>query len=70
MAMEIGDARKGTGLAGAIAKAMIDLQPTIDLKKKDSDVLPNAIATAVVEYIQSDAEVEVDGLGMPTGNIL
>jgi len=60
-----GDARKGKGLAGVIAKAMKDLQPNIDFKAEDADVFPNAIAAAIIEYFSSSDVSITDSLGQP-----
>ena len=70
MAMEAGDARSGTGLAGAIAEAMRRAEPRFDVNAPNGDFLPNAIASAVVEYLRTEAEVRVtviDRRGSPLG---
>jgi hypothetical protein len=57
MALEIGDAAGGTGLAGKIADEMEAAVPRFDRAK--SKKIINAIAKAVVEYFQTNAEVSV-----------
>ena len=57
MALEAGDARKGTGLAGAIADKMRKLEPTYNPNKNKGWIMPDAIAQAIVEYITQNAEV-------------
>jgi len=57
MAMTVGDARLGTGLAGAIAAALYDENSRYDVNKAGGDLLPNAIAKAVVDYLKSNADV-------------
>ena len=57
MAMDAGDARSGTGLAGAIAAAMKSAEPNYNVHAPNGDFLPNAIASAVVDYLKAEAEV-------------
>ena len=57
MAMVVGDARLGTGLAGAIADALKDESDKYDVNKAGGDLLPNAIAKAVVDYLKANADV-------------
>ena len=57
MTMIVGDARLGTGMAGAIATALVSLDSKYDVNKAGGDLLPNAIAQAVVTYIQSNASI-------------
>ena len=60
MAMEAGDATAGTGLAGAIAAKMsATFGKDFDVKKAAAGL--NAMAAAVVEYIQANAEVSLSG---------
>lgn len=65
MAMDAGDARLGTGLAGAIASAMRAAEPGYNVHAPSGDFLPNAIANAVVDYLK--AEAEVTGVTVDTG---
>lgn len=57
MAMIAGNARSGTGLAGAIAQAMVDIDERYNVNKAGGDMLPNAIAQAVVDYLKANADV-------------
>jgi len=57
MAMVVGDAVLGTGMAGAIATALKLENAQYDVNKAGGDLLPNAIAKAVVEYLQANANV-------------
>lgn len=57
MTMIVGDAVAGTGMAGAIANALVSLDSKYDVNKAGGDLLPNAIAQAVVTYIQSNASI-------------
>lgn len=57
MAMVVGDARLGTGMAGAIAAALYDNDSRYDVNKAGGDLLPNAIAQAVVDYLKANADV-------------
>ena len=57
MAMVVGDAKLGTGLAGAIASALYDENSKYDVNKAGGDLLPNAIAKAVVDYLKANADV-------------
>lgn len=56
MALEAGDAREGTGLAGLMAEKMKELEKKFDVKKGYATF--DAIAQAIVEHIQSEMEVE------------
>jgi hypothetical protein len=67
MAMVVGDARLGTGLAGAIASAMKDENDRYDVNKAGGDLLPNAIAKAVVDYLKSNADVNGVVVNTTTG---
>lgn len=58
MAMEIGDAREGTGMAGEIAKALKELEPAYKVKKNKGWVLPDAIARAVVAHLLASGNCE------------
>lgn len=55
--MVVGDAVLGTGMAGAIAAALKLENARYDVSKAGGDLLPNAIAKAVVEYLQANANV-------------
>ncbi len=57
MALEIGDAEAGTGLAGAMAQKMADAFGK-DFNAKDSAKGLNALAAAIVEYILDNLEVD------------
>jgi hypothetical protein len=57
MPMIAGNARSGTGLAGAIAAAMVSIDSHYNVNKAGGDMLPNAIAQAVIDYIQANANV-------------
>ena len=76
MAMVVGDARLGTGMAGAIAAALYDANDKYDVNKAGGDLLPNAIAKAVVEYLQANADVvgvvttPSTGIQVGTGSLL
>jgi len=67
MAMVVGDAKLGTGLAGAIASAMQDENSRYDVNKAGGDLLPNAIAKAVVDYLKSNADVNGVVVNTTTG---
>lgn len=67
MAMIVGDARLGTGLAGAIASALRDENSQYDVNKAGGDLLPNAIAKAVVDYLKSNADVTSVVVNTTTG---
>ena len=57
MAMIVGDAKLGTGMAGAIAEALKSENPRYDVSKAGGDLLPNAIAQAIVDYLKANADV-------------
>ena len=60
MAMEAGDAEQGTGLAGKIAEKMQEVfGKDFDAKKQAKGL--NALAAAIVGYIQENAEVSLSG---------
>jgi hypothetical protein len=75
MTMIVGDAKLGTGMAGAIAGALVSLDSKYDVNKAGGDLLPNAIAQAVVDYIQTNASVvgvqvdTVTGLQIVNGSV-
>ncbi len=58
MPLEIGDARKGTGLAGRIAELIAAEDPAYNVNRSKAWVMPNAVATAVVEQLTTNALVE------------
>lgn len=60
MAMDAGDARDGTGLAGLIATKMDELTKGEFDVKKGYHML-DAIAQAVVEHIAAEAEISTTG---------
>jgi len=67
MALDAGDAVKGTGLAGLISKYRKEAYgPSYSVSKDASGV--NALAKAIVEHITGAAEVEVTEA--PLGNVL
>jgi hypothetical protein len=76
MAMIVGNAKSGTGLAGAIAAAMVDIDGRYNVNLAGGDMLPNAIAKAVVEYLQANADVvgvvttPSTGIQVGTGSLL
>ncbi len=51
MAMLIGDARKGTGLAGQMAAEIKALQPDYDVSQNKAWVLPDAMAKAIITHL-------------------
>ena len=57
MAMVVGDAVLGTGMAGAIATALKLENAQYDVNKAGGDLLPNAIAQAIVDYLKANADV-------------
>lgn len=57
MALEVGDAELGTGLAGALAAARKEAWK--DAKIKDMAKSCNADAKAIIEYLLANAEVSV-----------
>ena len=60
MSLLAGDAREGTGMAGAIADKMKELEPGFKLDTAWRFI--NAISEAVVDHIQENAEVTVTGV--------
>ena len=75
MALEAGDAREGTGLAGLMAEKVKD---EFKAKKKEFDIkkgheLIDGLAKAIVEYLVDNTEVEVTdvepGAGTAPGTI-
>ena len=66
--MIAGSAKGGTGLAGAIASKMYELDSRYDVNKAGGDTLPNAIAEAVVDYLKSNASVVGVMVDTVTGN--
>lgn len=58
MALEVGDAVKGTGLAGAIARARKKAYP--EGYNPHMDKLVNLEAKAIIEYLVENTEVTVD----------
>ena len=59
MALDAGDARAGTGLAGLMAEKMKEIEPAYDVRRGYQ--MFDSIAQAVVEHIQSNAEVSTSG---------
>ena len=57
MAMEIGDARKGTGLAGAMAAEIKALDKRFQVDRDKGWVLCDALAKAIVEYLTDNVEL-------------
>ena len=68
MTMIAGNARLGTGLAGEIASKMYELDSRYDVNKAGGDMLPNAIAEAVVAYLKANASVVGVVVDTVTGN--
>lgn len=68
MSMIAGSAKGGTGLAGAIAAKMYELDSRYDVNKAGGDMLPNAIAEAVVDYLKANASVVGVVVDTVTGN--
>ena len=58
MAMVGGDVLDGTGMAGLIGKKVVESFPEVRLDDPYTRRYFNAIAAAVVEYIQANAEVQ------------
>ena len=56
MALDIGDAKEGTGLAGLIAEKLSE-ETEGKYKVKKGPEMPNAIAKAIVEYLQANLEL-------------
>ena len=65
MAMIAGDARDGTGLAGAMAAKMKAQLEGFDLEKAWPGI--NAQAEAIVEYLVAEASVSVTGVQVGAG---
>ena len=61
VALEVGDANSGTGLAGAIAAAREEAYGKSYSVAKDAGGV-NALAKAIIEYLVANAEVEVTEL--------
>lgn len=59
MALDAGDAREGTGLAGLMAEKMKEIEPAYDVRRGYQ--MFDSIAQAVVEHIQNNAEVATSG---------
>jgi len=55
VALDAGDARGGTGLAGAMAAKMKELDPEFDVNL--GYAMFDALAQSVVEYVTTNAEV-------------
>lgn len=63
MALVAGDAREGTGLAGAIASKLKEMEPAYNPHKDKGHVLPDSLAQSIVEYLVANAEVDVNVQG-------
>ena len=59
MALDAGDAREGTGLAGLMAEKLLELEPKFKVKKGYH--MLDAIAQAVVEHVTAEAEIATTG---------
>jgi len=72
MALEVGDAVDGTGLAGAIAAGKKEAYGDTYSVKDDAAGV-NAMAAAIIDYFVENAEVTVTGVepgeGEATGTI-
>ena len=57
--MDIGDARKGTGLAGQIAIELKALEPKFKVDENKAWVLPDALAKAIITHLKSGTGPDV-----------
>lgn len=62
MALEAGDAREGTGLAGLMADKMREITKNEFDVKKGYHML-DAFAQAIIEHLKSEAEIAVETTG-------
>ena len=65
MALDAGDARQGTGLAGLMAEKMKTIEKKFDVRV--GYVMLDAMAQAIVEHIQNNAEVSTTTTGTASG---
>lgn len=59
MALDEGDARDGTGLAGLMAEKLKEIEPKFNVKKGYQNI--DAMAQAIVEHFTANAEIATTG---------